>query len=144
MFEENFTRSLWENFKLEENDFSQFSPLVLAYIGDSVFDLVIKTIQVEKGNRPVNKINKDVTSIVKAEYQAKMMAIIEEKLDEDEMSVYKRGRNAKSYTTAKNASVIDYRKATGFEAVMGYLYLSGRYGRIMELTKEGLGNSNEI
>jgi ribonuclease-3 family protein len=86
----------------------------------------------------VNKLNKKTSSIVKAESQSAMIGVIEPMLSEHEEAVYKRGRNAKSYTSAKNASIGDYRRATGFEALMGYLYLSGQYERMMELVKAGL------
>lgn len=116
----------------------QLSPLVLAYIGDSIFDLVVKTKIVTAGNTQVNKMNRAASSIVKAESQSKMIGYLEDKLTEEEGSVYKRGRNAKSYTSAKNASISDYRRATGFEALMGYLYLSGQYERMCELIKDAL------
>lgn len=116
----------------------QLSPLVLAYIGDSIFDLVVKTKIVTAGNTQVNKMNRAASSIVKAESQSKMIGYLEDRLTEEEGSVYKRGRNAKSYTSAKNASISDYRRATGFEALMGYLYLSGQYERMCELIKDAL------
>ena len=90
------------------------------------------------GNMPVNKMNKLTSSLVKAETQSKMIGLIESLLDSSEEAVYKRGRNAKSYTSAKNASIGDYRRATGFEALMGYLYLKDDMERIVELTKLGL------
>ena len=111
---------------------------ILAYIGDSIFDLVVKTKIVTAGNTQVNKMNRAASSIVKAESQSKMIGYLEDKLTEEEGSVYKRGRNAKSYTSAKNASISDYRRATGFEALMGYLYLSGQYERMCELIKDAL------
>lgn len=123
----------------------QLSPLVLAYIGDSIYDLVIKTYLIDsKGNMPVNKLNRMSSGLVKARTQSEMIGRIEHMLDEEEEGVYKRGRNAKSYTSAKNASITDYRRATGFEALMGYLYLSGRYSRMMELIKVALTEYGEI
>lgn len=123
----------------------QLSPLVLAYIGDSIYDLVIKTYLIDsKGNMPVNKLNRMSSGLVKAQTQSEMIGRIEHMLDEEEEGVYKRGRNAKSYTSAKNASITDYRRATGFEALMGYLYLSGRYSRMMELIKAALAEYGEI
>ena len=118
---------------------SQLSPLVLAYIGDSVFDLVIKTYLVDsKGNMQVNKLNRFASGIVKAQTQSKLIGFIEPQLTEAEEAVYKRGRNAKSYTSAKNASILDYRRATGFEALVGYLYLKKEWKRMLELIKAGL------
>lgn len=140
--EESLTQNLTESIKnvlgLKEISPAQLSPLVLAYIGDSIYDLVIKTWVIEQGNMKVNKLNKKTSSIVKAESQSAMIGVIEPMLSEHEEAVYKRGRNAKSYTSAKNASIGDYRRATGFEALMGYLYLSGQYERMMELVKAGL------
>lgn len=130
---------------LQETDPKQLSPLVLAYIGDCVYDLVIKTYLLDKkGNMPVNKLNRMASSLVKAETQSKLIGFIEESLTADEESVYKRGRNAKSYTSAKNASIGDYRRATGFEALMGYLYLERRYDRMVELVKMALAAFGEI
>ena len=136
--QDNLTYDIWKSLGLKEVSPRQLSPLVLAYIGDSIFDLVVKTMIVTKGNTQVNKMNRVASSIVKAESQSKMIGYLEDKLTEEEESVYKRGRNAKSYTSAKNASISDYRRATGFEALMGYLYLQRRYERMLELIKMGL------
>lgn len=125
-------------FSLPDTNVCTYSPLTLAYIGDGVYDLIIRTIIVEKGNAPVNKLHRRVSNLVKAPAQMEMFHKIEEKLTEEELSIYKRGRNAKSYTSAKNASITEYRIATGFEALIGYLYLSNRLERILELVKEGL------
>lgn len=134
----DLVKCIYEGLDMKHTDPSQLSPLVLAYIGDSIYDLVIKTWVIEQGNMQVNKLNKKTSSIVKAESQSAMIGVIEPMLSKHEEAVYKRGRNAKSYTSAKNASIGDYRRATGFEALMGYLYLSGQYERMMELVKAGL------
>ena len=141
--EESLTQNLTESIKnvlgLKEISPAQLSPLVLAYIGDSIFDLVIKTYLLDtKGNMQVNKLNRFASNIVKAQSQSEMIGIIEPLLSPAGEAVYKRGRNAKSYTTAKNASISDYRRATGFEALMGYLYLEGEYERMIQLIKAGL------
>ena len=117
---DNLTSDIWDVLGLKSVSPRQLSPLVLAYIGDSIFDLVVKTKIVTAGNTQVNKMNRAASSIVKAESQSKMIGYLEDRLTEEEGSVYKRGRNAKSYTSAKNASISDYRRATGFEALMGY------------------------
>lgn len=134
----DLVKCIYEGLDMKHTEPSQLSPLVLAYIGDSIYDLVIKTWVIEQGNMQVNKLNKKTSSIVKAESQSAMIGVIEPMLSEHEEAVYKRGCNAKSYTSAKNASIGDYRRATGFEALMGYLYLSGQYERMMELVKAGL------
>lgn len=125
-------------------DIKSYSPLALAYIGDGVFDLIIRSYVLNKGNMQVNKLHRHTSSIVKAQTQAKMAAFLEPSLSEEEDAIYKRGRNAKSHTTAKNASVGDYRKATGFEALLGYLYLKGQNDRLMELVKMALTEIGEI
>lgn len=127
-------------FGIKDKDIRSFSPLTLAYIGDAVYEIVIRTIIVEKGNAPVNKLHHKASSLVKAVAQKAAMEKILPLLTEEEEAVYKRGRNAKSYTSAKNASVIDYRIATGFEALMGFLYLMGRNERILELVKVAVNN----
>ena len=113
-----------ELFGLKEVDMKAYSPLTLAYIGDAAYELVIRTMVVEKGNRQASQLHRLTTSYVKAQAQAAMIEALEPELTEEELAIYKRGRNAKSYTSAKNASILDYRKATGLEALIGYLYLS--------------------
>ena len=124
-------------FDLEEVDLRTYSPLTLAYIGDGIYDLIIRSLVVGKGNTRANELQKKTRGIVKAQTQARMIELLEKDLTELEADVYRRGRNAKSPTTAKNASVGDYRKATGFEALMGYLYLTDQMDRMMKLIKLG-------
>ena len=127
-----------EQFACEPVDVRTYSPLTLAFIGDCVFDLIIRTVVVERGNRAANGLHKTKSAIVKAQTQAEMIELLLPELTSEEESVYRRGRNAKSYTTAKNASVGDYRKATGFEALIGYLYLQDDMDRVLYLVKKGL------
>ena len=128
-----------EAFHLEEKDLRTYSPLTLAYIGDGVYELVIRTVLVKKGNCPVNQLHRKASSLVRAASQSAMMEFIEPMLTEEEHSVYRRGRNAHSPTMAKHATMADYRRATGFEALMGYLYLKEDFGRIVELVRAGIG-----
>ena len=130
---------LKELFHLEEQDLRSYSPLTLAYIGDGVYELIIRTILVKKGNCPVNRLHKKASSLVKAGAQSAIMEVIEEKLTPQELSVYRRGRNAHSPTMAKHATMADYRRATGFEALMGYLYLKEDYTRMLTLVRMGIG-----
>ena len=130
---------LKELFHLEDQDLRSYSPLTLAYIGDGVYELVIRTILVKKGNCPVNRLHKKASSLVKAGAQSAIMEVIEEKLTPEELSVYRRGRNAHSPTMAKHATMADYRRATGFEAPMGYLYLKEDYTRMLTLIRMGIG-----
>ena len=130
--------NLKEMFQLEDRDIRTYSPLTLAYIGDGVYDLVIRTILVKKGNCPVNQLHRRASSLVKAGAQSAMMEILEPMLTEEELAVYRRGRNAHSPTMAKHATMADYRRATGFEALMGYLYLKEDFSRIVELVRAGI------
>jgi ribonuclease-3 family protein len=131
----SFASYLKGAFQLPDTDIKSFSPLTLAYIGDTVYDLIIKTSVVEKGNAPVNKLHKRVTKYVQATAQAEHYHLIEPMLTEEEMAIYKRGRNAKSYTSAKNAGIVEYRTATGVEALIGYLFLTDQTDRLMELMR---------
>lgn len=135
---EESLRKLKDMFCLEDTDIRTYSPLTLAYIGDAIYELVIRTILVEKGNTQVNKLHNRASRLVKASAQSSMIEKLKPHLTEEEAAVFKRGRNAKSYTMAKNASMSDYRRATGFEALMGYLYLTERWDRMLELIKTGL------
>lgn len=127
-----------DQFNVKKKDIRTYSPLTLAYIGDGVFDLIIRTVVVDKGNTSPNELHRHTSSIVKAHTQALMAEALMEELTEEEHDVYRRGRNAKSFTTAKNATVADYRKATGFEALMGYLYLEDKFDRAVYLSKRAL------
>lgn len=116
----------------------QYSPLTLAFIGDAVFEVFVRRRIVMAFNMPVNKLNSRSTALVKAQAQSRMIRRLKEELTETEYSVYKRGRNAKSNTSAKNASIKDYRRATGFEALIGYLYLDGQTQRLTELMERAV------
>lgn len=125
-------------FDCREIDIRTYSPLTLAYIGDAIYELVVRTIVVERSNTSANNLHKKAICYVNATAQARMIEALQADLSEEERTIYKRGRNAKSYTTAKNASVIDYRKATGFEALCGYLYLTGKQERMLSLIKKAV------
>lgn len=130
---------LKELFHLEDQDLRSYSPLTLAYIGDGVYELIIRTILVKKGNCPVNQLHRKASSLVKAAAQSAIMEVIEGELTQEELSVYRRGRNAHSPTMAKHATMADYRRATGFEALIGYLYLKEDYTRMITLIRMGIG-----
>lgn len=135
-----FLEQINKEFDVKEVDIREYSPLTLAFIGDCVFDLIIRSIVVERANQSPEKLHRKKSNIVKASTQSAMAVALSEAgvFDEKESDIYRRGRNAKSYSSAKNASIADYRKATGIEAVMGYLYLTGNSERAVELTKKGL------
>lgn len=114
-------------------DVNNLSPLTLAFVGDTVFDLFVREKLVCEANRPVNRLHKAATGYVSAAAQAKAAQKILPSLTEREISVLKRGRNAHTNHKAKNASEGDYHYATGLEALFGYLYLSGEADRLREL-----------
>ena len=120
-----------EIFNSKEVRPNEYSPLALAFIGDSVFDLVIKSVIVEKANCQVNKLQNKTSKIVRATTQALIVDALKDELSEEEANIYRRGRNAKPYTKAKNASYSEYCKATGLEALVGYLYLKGDTERLI-------------
>lgn len=127
--------AIQNTFDLKDVDLANYSPLTLAYIGDCVYELIIRTCLVYKGNAPVDKLNREASSYAKATTQAKMVDAIMDNLTNEEQSVYRRGRNAHSGTKAKNATLGEYRKATGFEAVIGYLYIKKDFTRITEIVR---------
>ena len=133
-------RTFREIFDLQPVDLKTYSPLTLAYIGDAAYELVIRSLVVEQGNAPVNKLHKRSSRLVKAKAQAEAAVKLLDVFTEEEMAVYKRGRNARSHTMAKNAEMTDYRMATGFEAVMGYLHLNQDYERMVTLIHLGIGD----
>lgn len=132
-----------QTFDCKDTDVRSYSPLALAYIGDAVYDLVIRTAVVERGNKAANLLHRSTIKYVNAGAQAAMIEALVPELSEEELAVYRRGRNAKSHTAAKNASIEDYRKATGMEALVGYLYLSDRLERVLELIHLGLEKTSQ-
>ena len=130
--------SLDSVFGLSSKDWKLYSPLTLAYLGDAVSEMVIRTICVKRANMQTQKLHRKVTGYVSAKAQAKMMDALIGELTEEEESIYRRGRNSKPYTKAKNASMEEYLKATGFEALVGYLYLQKEYERMNALIAHGI------
>ena len=123
---------------LEPVDVRTYSPLVLAYIGDAVYELMIRSKVINHGSMQVNKMHKHSAALAKASAQAQLIKALQEELTEEELAAYKRGRNAKSATMAKHATMIDYRMATGLEALVGWLFLTEQYARLVELVSRGL------
>ena len=110
---------------------SLLAPLSLAHVGDAVYELYVRTRVIrEHPNMPAHKLHTHAVKYVKAAAQSASITAMADILTEDETAVFKRGRNAKSPTVPKNADIRDYRRATGFEALVGYLYLSGEYERL--------------
>ena len=133
-----FDSYMQEIFQMQEVDIKTYSPLALAYIGDCIFDLIIKSLVLNQGNKQVQKMHKGTSRIVQASAQSLMMREIQKHLTEEEHLVYKRGRNTKTVSPARNQSLTDYRRATGFESLLGYLYLKKEWKRMLDLVKIGI------
>ncbi len=133
--------AIQNEFKLQPKDINTYSPLTLAYLGDAVYEIIIRTHIVEGTDGVVNTLHRRSSKLVNAGAQATLFSSIENSLTEEEITIYRRGRNAKSHSVAKNASIHDYRMATGFEALMGYLYLTNNLNRAIQLVNQGLRDS---
>lgn len=125
--------------KLSKNTARQLSPITLAFIGDAVYTLFVREKIVFENDLSGNELNKRTSAVVKATAQAELIRKIMPLLTEEEVEIFKRARNTKKNTRAKSASVSDYNASTGFEAVIGYLYITGEMDRINYL----LGENNE-
>jgi len=130
-------------------DINSYSPLALAFVGDAVYELYIRTLLLSRGNAPVHKLHMQSVAFVKAKAQSDIIHKLLEKLDPAEQDVVRRGRNAKSGTAPKNADVSDYRYATGFETLLGYLYIKQDFKRLLEVLRtaveqSGAGGSGEV
>lgn len=122
------------NNKITEKEAIEINPLVFAYIGDAVYEVLIRNFLITNNrNMNVHKLHMKATEHVKAKAQCDDVRILMEFLTEKELGIFRRGRNSKSYTSPKNATIGDYRMATGFEALIGYLYLTNQEERINEL-----------
>ncbi len=141
-----FSEFFKETFQLKEVEANNYSPLALAYIGDAVYEVIVRTKVMNHGSTQVNNMHKKSARLVNAGTQAEMIRRLldDEELTPEEVAVYKRGRNAKSGTTAKHATIADYRNATGFEALCGYLYLNGSLNRLVTLVGRGLEKIGEL
>lgn len=131
--EENLKFLEVKNYK--ESEVRELSSLALAYIGDACFEILVRSEILDVRKNP-NKLHRESIRFVRAKSQRELIEKVEDKLTEEEMKIFKRGRNAKSHTVPKNADPIDYRMATGLEALFGYLYLLKRYNRIREIFEE--------
>lgn len=129
---------IWESFHCEPQDIRNYSPLALAYIGDCVYELIIRTAIVEKGNRKPEKLHKESSEFSRAATQKKIYEALLTEVTEEEAEVLRRGKNARFHTKAKNATIGEYRGATALEALFGYLYLTGKTERALSLLQIGL------
>ncbi len=118
---------------MDKREAKQYSPLTLAYLGDAVYERMVRLSLVKNANMSAGKLHKKGVHLVNAHYQARCVKVLEEDLSEDEADILRRGRNAKSLTVPKHTNVIEYKLATGLEALFGYLELIGEYKRIEEI-----------
>lgn len=130
-------------FGCEGKDIRTFSPLSLAFLGDGVYSVMVRTLVVEQGNRPAEKLHEETRDLVSAKAQAKIADAIQDLLTKEELLIYKRGHNASPEHHAKSATMDEYLKATALETLCGYLYLMGRTRRFLELLKTGLERTKE-
>ncbi len=119
-------------------DIREYDIKALAYIGDSVYELYVRKHIMENSHEQVNKLHKKAIKYVSAKAQAHVIAVLENKFTNEEQAIFKRGRNAVSNTVPKNTDVITYKIATGFEAVIGYLYLINDTARLDYILAESI------
>ncbi len=135
---EGFFAEVRSAFPLEAVDLRTYSPLALAFLGDGVYEMVIRSLIVGRDNLPPGELHRRTSHLVRAEAQAQLMDAIEDRLTDEEADWYRRGKNAKPATMPQHASAGDYHKATGCETLMGALYLTGQERRMLELIRMGL------
>lgn len=138
---------------MDRREAMQYSPLTLAFMGDSVYEQLVRKKLVLSANRPVNSLHKLTTQRVCAEYQAAAVNMLTEKelLSEEEQDILRRGRNASGVSAPKHSTVAEYRSATGLECLFGYLFLTEQHERIdelfefiWELNEDGTGKDNSL
>lgn len=135
---ETFLKAISEEFHLEETEVDRLHPLVLAYIGDAVYEVYIRTLLVSSGSFSVHRLHQLSIGYVKAKAQSDIIHTMLESLTPEEQDVVRRGRNAKSGTIPKNADVAEYKYATGFESLVGYLYLKKDFERLMQVLRQAV------
>lgn len=136
--EKGLREEILERFPQKQTDIRMYSPLALAFLGDGVYSLIVRTMVISKGNRQAEKLHNDTRKYVSAQAQAQIGDAIQELLTEEEARIYRRGRNANPYHHAKNATLEEYLKATALETLCGYLYLKDETARFLELLKAGI------
>ncbi len=118
---------------VKESDIKMYNPTLLAYIGDAVYELFIRTTLISKGNSQTKILHKKAVLFVKAKSQASIIEKIYDDLTDEEKHIVRSGRNAKTTSMPKNAKIMEYKYATGFEALLGYLYLNNKIERLLEI-----------
>ncbi len=140
---EDIIGNIREDFDIKPIEVMSLQPLVLAYIGDAVYEAYVRTMLVVNKKTNVNMLHKMSVKYVKAKAQSDIVKRIMDKLTAEEQDVVRRGRNAKSATVPKHAEVTDYRYSTGYEALIGYLYLTKQTGRLMDILRMSVEDSSQ-
>ena len=140
---EDIIGNIREDFDIKPIEVMSLQPLVLAYIGDAVYEAYVRTMLVVNKKTNVNMLHKMSVKYVKAQAQSDIVKRIMDKLTAEEQDVVRRGRNAKSATVPKHAEVTDYRYSTGYEALIGYLYLTKQTGRLMDILRMSVEDSSQ-
>ncbi len=126
------------------NPYQSYSSLTLAYLGDAVYEVFVRTKLTQNGDKKVNRLHKEAKNFVSAKAQCQIVEVLLNNLTPDETDIFKRGRNTKVNTKAKNADFKEYHNATGFEALLGYLYLSGNQDRLQQLMEQAYQIATEL
>ena len=134
----NLYEDIKASFNLNECVPEQIAPLILAHLGDTVYEVVVRTVVDTRSNRQIAKVHNSIVKFVKAEAQSRIISALEPELTEEELTIYHKGKNAHTNTFPKNGTKADYHRATGFEALVGYLYLKGRTDRMLEIVRKGM------
>lgn len=140
---DDILRLTQEAFELNDVKTKEVNSLVLAYVGDAVYELVIRTMD-SSNPKHVNKLNKESVKYVNAHAQAMLITAIKDDLTEEEFWFYNRGKNTRTKSSSKNAGMKEYHMATGFEALVGHLYLSHQTERMLELIKLGISRLDAV
>ena len=135
--------SIRQEFELTGQRPESLAPHSLAYLGDAVYEVVIRSVIVEKGDVPAKKMNQEAVGFARASAQARLIRAIREELTEEEQEIFRRGRNANPGTRSRHSSMSEYRLATGFEALIGWLYLKGETERLLHLIHLGWERSSD-
>ncbi|MCX7883726.1 MAG: Mini-ribonuclease 3 [Caloramator sp.] len=122
-----------DKISIDEKDVKMMNPLLWAYIGDSIYEVYVRSYIISKGGKTSFDLHRESIAYVKASAQSNILDVIMDKLTEEEQNIVRRGRNTKTYHIPKNAKAIDYKRATALEALIGYLYLLKRYDRLDEI-----------
>ncbi|MCR5278102.1 MAG: ribonuclease III [Lachnospiraceae bacterium] len=131
------------SFGLNDTEPEQVAPLILAHLGDCVYEIVVRTVIDTRTNRQINKIHNEIIKYVSAGAQSKIITALIPELTEEELAIFHKGKNTHTNSFPKNGTKADYHRATGFEALVGYLYLKGRTERMLELVKKGMESISE-